>query len=206
MLRRAVDVYHDEGIRGMWFGCLARIGYRRLELVELDLRPPPPLADVPFPLEFGFLEQSEAADYAALGAGVDAEETRRRLERGERCFVARAGGRIVSGRWLASGQVFVSYLDRRLALEPDEVYVYETYTDPAQRGHAVSAAAGTRLAHLLAEEDARRIVAAALPENTPGRRAYEKAGYHPVGTIGYVKLGPWRRDFLRSERRAGAGR
>ena len=33
------------------------------------------------------------------------------------------------------------------------------------------------------------------PENTMGIRANEKAGYRIVGRIGYLKLGPWRRDF-----------
>jgi ribosomal protein S18 acetylase RimI-like enzyme len=206
MLRDVFDVYREQGLRGVWFGLLARTFYRRLDLVELDLADPPPLAGMPFPLEFGFLEKSEAAEYAELGAGVDVDEALRRMGRGERCFVARSDGRIVSGRWLATGRAFVTYLDRVLELADGDVYVYESFTDPARRGKAVSAAAGTRLAELLAEQGRRRMVAATLRENRPGQRIWRKAGYRHIGTIGYVKLGPWRRHFLRAHRRGAVGR
>lgn len=33
------------------------------------------------------------------------------------------------------------------------------------------------------------------PENGPGLRLAEQSGYRVVGTLGYVKLGRWRRDF-----------
>jgi hypothetical protein len=206
MLRRAAEVYRQAGIRGLWFGALARICYRRLDLVELSLTPPPAIAESPFPLDFGFLDESDVAAYAELGAGVTVEEALLRLKRGERCFVVRADGSIVSGRWVAARRAFVSYLDRWLELGPDEVYVYETYTRSAERGHAVSAAGGTRLARVLAGEGVRRVVAAVLPENGPGQRAYRKASYRRVGTIGYVKLGPWRRHFLRRRPAGGDGR
>ena len=66
---------------------------------------------------------------------------------------------------------------------------------PALRGRGVSGAASTRLAHALADEGCRRILAGVLMENRAGKRAYEKAGYRRVGRIGYVGLGPWRRAF-----------
>jgi ATP-dependent Clp protease ATP-binding subunit ClpA len=46
-----------------------------------------------------------------------------------------------------------------------------------------------------AAEGARRIVGVLEPENRAGIGANEMAGYRIVGRIGYVKLGPWRRDF-----------
>jgi len=179
-------VWREAGWRGVWFGALARARlYRRLELVELSLVPPPPLLETPLTLDFGFLAESEDDD------------ARARLERGDRCFVAREAGAIVSSRWIAEQRAYVAYLDAWLDLEPDEVYLSETYTDPARRGHGVSGAAGTRLAAALATEGRRAIVAGVLQENPAGVRAYEKAGYRPIGRIGYVKLGPWRRDFRR---------
>ena len=188
MIRRARTLVRERGVRGLWFGVLAwtRV-YRRLELVELSLRPPPSILHTPLSLDFGFLTATES------------EDARARLEHGERCFVARQAGAVISSRWITERQAYVAYLDARLDLEPDEVYLSETYTRPSQRGRGVSAAAGTRLAHVLAAEGRRRILAAVLPDNRSGRRAYEKAGYRSIGRIGYVKLGPWRRDFLRSE-------
>ena len=173
-----------EWIRRFWFGGLAwaRV-YRRLELVELSLEPPPALRETPIALEYGFLSET------------DDENARARLERGDRCFVARADGAVASSRWIAEGRAFVEYLDTWLDLEPGEVYLSETFTAPALRGRGVSGAAGTRLAHALADEGCRRILAGVLRENHAGKRAYEKAGYEPVGRIGYVGLGRWRRHF-----------
>lgn len=173
-----------EWIRRFWFGGLARARvYRRLELVELSLEPPPALRETPIALEYGFLSET------------DAENARARLERGDRCFVAWADGAVVSSRWISGGRALVEYLDTWLDLRPGEVYLSETFTAPALRGRGVSGAAGTRLAHALADEGCRRILAGVLRENHAGKRAYEKAGYEPVGRIGYVGLGRWRRHF-----------
>jgi GNAT superfamily N-acetyltransferase len=184
LIRRVLSRTRALGARGLWYGALARAKlYRRLELVELALDPPPAIVDTPLDLEYGFIAESEDDDVRA------------RLDRGDRCFVAREGEAIVSSRWIAEGRVFVTYLDRWLELEPGDVFLSETFTDPARRGHGVSGAAGTRLAHALAREGRRRILAGVLRENPAGVRAYEKAGYRPIGRIGYVGLGPWRRRF-----------
>lgn len=202
MSGRLVTVFREQGVRGVWFGALAWAkAYRRLELVELDLTvPPAPVAAAPA-LDFGFLGDDELDRLVALGAGPDAVVLRRRLEQGDRCFVARESGAIVSARWVATRRAHIAYLDRSLELEPGDSYLYETFTHPERRGAGVSAAAGTRLALALAEEGRRRILAAVLRENGSGTRAYEKAGYRRIGRIGYVKLGPWRRDFQRIEGR-----
>ena len=178
--------WRKAGVRGVWFGALAwaRL-YRRLELVELSLDPPPDLRETPLALEYGFL------------AEPDDEDARARLERGDRCFVAREAGTIVSSRWIVGGRASVDYLDMWLDLEPGEVFLSETFTVPALRGRGVSSAAGTRLAHALADEGCRRILAGVLMENHAGKRAYEKAGYRRVGRIGYAGVGRWRKHFRR---------
>jgi RimJ/RimL family protein N-acetyltransferase len=179
-----VRAWREAGLRGVWFGSLAwaRL-YRRLELVTLSLEPPPAVIETPLALEYGFLAETEDQD------------ARERLDRGDRCFVAWEAGTVVSSRWIAEGRAFVEYLATWIDLDPDEVYLSETFTVPALRGRGVSGAAGTRLAHALADEGCRRILAGVLKENHAGRRAYEKAGYRRVGRIGYIGLGPWRRGF-----------
>ena len=181
-----VHAWREGGLRGVWFGALAwaRL-YRRLALVELSLEPPPAILETPVELGYGFV------------AETDDDDARARLERGDRCFVAWDDGTVVSSRWIAAGRAFVEYLDTWLDLQPGEVFLSETFTVPAMRGRGVSGAAGTRLAQALADEGCRRILAGVLMENQAGRRAYEKAGYEPVGRIGYVGLGRWRRHFRR---------
>jgi RimJ/RimL family protein N-acetyltransferase len=195
VLPRAAAIARTEGVRPLAMRVLGDTVYRRLRLVELPLQPPSPAAPAPAELSFGFLAPEELADYEALhGERVTARE---RLAAGERCFVARHEGRLVSTRWLAFGSARIDYLDRRLELGDRDVYLSETYTDPAVRGRGYSSAAGAAYARLLAAEGYARVVAAVLPENHQGRRAYEKAGYRPVGTIGWLGVGPLRRPFGR---------
>ena len=173
-------------MRGVVFGALAwaRL-YRRLELLALSLDPPPALRETSLTLEYDFLVET------------DDEDARARLERGDRCFVAREAGVIVASRWIAEGRAFVEYLGSWLDLEPGDVFVSEGHTVPALRGRGVFGAASARLAHALAEESHLRMLVGVLKENHAGKRACEKAGYRRVGSIGYVGLGPWRRAFKR---------
>jgi GNAT superfamily N-acetyltransferase len=147
-------------------------------------------------LGFRFLEKADADDYARLRPGVAATAVRHRLEH-ERCFGAWHDGRLVSARWVASGSADIEYLGRVLALAECEVWISDTFTDPAYRGHDVSPAAGAALARALAAEGVVRQLGGVLPENPLGVRAYEQAGYRRVGTVGYLRIGPWRRDFVR---------
>jgi GNAT superfamily N-acetyltransferase len=181
----------------LWFKVLGETVYRRLIIVELPLAPPPAVRAASRELTFGFLEPRQVDAYLALRPDQSAAAVAARLRRGDRCFVAREGDRIVSARWTAAGTAWVEYLGRRWLLEPGDVYLYETYTHPDVRGDAVSSAAGTRLARALAAEGWNRIVGGVVPENRPALRTASKTGYQRTGTMGYVRLGPWRRDFVR---------
>jgi RimJ/RimL family protein N-acetyltransferase len=195
VLACALTVLREEGLRALWFRVLGETVYRRLRLVELR---PEEAAQVEseLALDFGFIQPAHAEDYARLQPGATAVSVRERLEH-ERCFGAWHNGRLISTRWIATGTTNVEYLGRMLALAPREAWISETFTHAAYRGHAVSGAAGAALARALAGEGIRVQLAGVFPENQLGLRAFEKAGYRPVGTIGYVRVGPWRRDFLR---------
>lgn len=200
MIRRAVDVYRRQGWAGVWFGALARAqAYRRLELIELDLTGElPAFAPDPLGLRFGFLEPDELHALGRLGGQWTPADAEARIARGERCFAARRASEVVSARWVATSRGWIEYLGTWLPLEPGEAYLYESFTLPELRGRGISPAVGTRFARALADEGARRVLAAVLRESREGTRAYEKVGYRRIGRVGYVKLGPWRKDFLRA--------
>jgi hypothetical protein len=191
---RALAVGRHEGLRQLWFKILGETVYRRLLLVELKPRDAV-AAQSDLALEFRFLAPADAEDYARLRPGVRAETVRSRLER-ERCFGAWHAGTLVSTRWIASGTAEIDYLGRELRLEPGVVWISDTYTDPRVRGHDVSPAAGAALSRALAAEGVERQLGGVHPENALGRRAFEQAGYRRVGTIGYIRLGRRRRDFV----------
>ena len=188
---RGTELLRRGGARQLWFRILGELGYRRQLVTELLL---PTEAVAPTPgLDGRFLDAGDLAEYGALRGS--AEEARSRLAQGHRCFGVWYEGRLVSTRWLAAGTIRLGYLRREVDLPPGQLYIYEIYTEPGHRGRGISGAAGALVPPILTAEGVRRIVGVLEPENRAGIRANEKAGFRIVGRIGYVKLGPWRRDF-----------
>ena len=195
MWSRAGEVLRQDGLRQLWFRALGELGYRRQLVTELLL--PAQVVDAPQPpeAEARFLGDADLDAYATLHR--DSREARERFARGERCFGIWLDRRLVSTRWLATGTARLGYLGREVALAPGDVHIYETYTEPGHRGRGISGIAGAIVPAALAAEGARRLVGVLEPENRTGIRANEKVGYRIVGKIGYLRLGPWRRDFGR---------
>ena len=194
-LTRARQLLRDAGPRNLWFRTLGELGYRRQLVTELRL--PAPAVDAPqlSDAEMRFLGEADLDAYATLrGASGEASE---RFARGERCFGIWLDGKLVSTRWLARGRVWLDYIDRVATLAPSDVYYHDVYTLPDYRGRGLSRWSAVFIPELLAAEGARRIVGLLEPENRAGMGANKMAGYRVVGKIGYVKLGPWRRDFGR---------
>ena len=194
-LRRAVAVARAEGLRGLWPRILGESVYRRLVLLERRLDDEPPVETAAMELTFGFVDDVD--ELASVRAWPGAPEIRRRFGRGERCFGARHEGQLVALRWIATGSVHVPYLGRTLDLDDGDVFVYEAYTAPELRRRGIARATEGRLAALLRDEGYRRILRTVLPENASGVGMHSAVGNRPIGTIGYLKLGPWRHDFLR---------
>ena len=187
-------MFAEAGPQNLWFRVLGELGYRRQLVTELLL--PAAGADVPQPeAEARFLGDPDLDAYATLHGGSG--EASERFARGERCFGIWLDGTLVSTRWLATGTARLGYLGREVPLAPGDVHIYETYTEAGHRGRGISGIAGAIVPAVLAAEGARRIIGVLEPENTMGIRANEKAGYRIVGKIGYVRLGPWQRDFGR---------
>ena len=187
------EILAEEGLRRLVFKILGETVFRRLHLFERPLVPLPSLRGPGIELEYGFLSEADVGKLESLGWDLRPEEAVARLRRGERCFVAFHGERVVSARWLATGTAFIEYLAGEARLGDGEVYLYEAYTAPEYRKLGVYGAASTRLARLLAAEGRVRTVAAVPPDDPAAVRACEAAGYSRAGTVGYVALGPWRR-------------
>jgi GNAT superfamily N-acetyltransferase len=197
--QRAVEIWRHEGLKHLWFKGLGETVYRRAVLVErrLDASLAEITADAATSIEI--LSEDEVDDYVDLRPETSLTEIGSRLERNHVCFVARHEGRIVSAAWLATGRVWIDYLACGMELAPDEAYLYESFTAPAFRGRNIPTVRGAYEARYFRDAGYRRLVAVIMPENKPALRHSEKAGWHVFGMIGYVKLGPWRRDFYRGK-------
>jgi SAM-dependent methyltransferase len=174
---------------------LGRLGYRRAVLREclLDKSFPPIAARIPLVVEL--LDETQVDEYNAFRRGADPAAAPRRLQSGDRCFVARHEGRIAGTCWSATRHAWSHYLSREIGLAADECYVYDAFTAAEQRGQGVLPVLTTEMHHFHRSAGLRREVAVTVPENRSALTA--RIGYRSVGTIGYVRLGPFRYDFCR---------
>lgn len=196
-LRRAAEIVRDEGASSLWFKALARLGYRRAMLFARSVDGPRATVKTGIPVTIRRLGDTDIADYLAFRPEVAESSVHARLEAGHYCFAAHAEGRIVHADWVFTGRVRIDYLDRDLDLASDECYPTDSYTLRSFRGLNVAAARSAHMIEYMRQRGYRRALSVVLPGNRPAYRAIVKAGYHTIATIGYLKLGPWRRDFYR---------
>jgi hypothetical protein len=171
--------------------------YRRVLFVALDLAQPIPDVEVAVPVRIALLEGSDAEAYARFrGRQVEVGSVRRRLEEGGVCVVAWLDDEIVSAAWLAFETAWIEKVDRELRLAPDEVYGYDSYTSESERNLGIAAFRSRWTMRYLRDLGYRRTVAWVTPENRPALGPLRKVGYTALGWAGYVRVGPWRRDFV----------
>lgn len=195
-------------IVSLWFRVLASLAlYRRLVLLERSLENPIPEIPAVEGAQGVALTPEDVDAYLQLRPDQDRALFMRRLAAGHWCFATRQGGRVVSASWLARGVYPIDFLGRSLPLAPDEASVYDLYTAPDQRRRGATDARAVALMRAAHQAGYRRLLAAVLPENEAGLGSPRRFGYHPIGVVGFVGLGRWRRHFCRVhpvERRPGA--
>ncbi len=174
---------------------LGRTVDRRLVWMEMELRRDRPLLEADVPLDVSFLAMDDSAEIAAFRPGLAAAGVRARFARGDRCFCARHDGRIVELSWVATGVAPIEYLQAGRALRQGAVYHYERYTDPAMLGRGIAPATGSRLCRALADEGFDTFTTAVHSENWIAMRHALRFGLRPVGTVGWVGAGRFRRYF-----------
>ena len=201
---RCKQVLREEGVRSLFLRILQEIGaLRRLVLIEVPLEDPPPSSNSSSLLEARSLQETDLDAYVAFRPDVDVSEIRGRLAAGHRCFAAWYAGRLVSAVWVARQRAWIDYLAHEIGLAPDEAYAYDSFTVPDMRGMEIASARSGAMRRGLREAGVRRLLGAILPENQWAKRRARKRGHRRIGVIGYWKVGPWRRDFIRLKARTG---
>ena len=190
------------GPRALAMRILGRSVYRRLEWLEVPLRPPFPEVEPLVPLDTGFLGAADVEELVALRPKLDHAAVRTRFARGDRCFGARHDGQLVANVWVATGTAPIDYLGLAVTLGRGVAYRYDLWVDPRARGLRVAPAIGSRLSRLLANEGITCAATAVLHENRAAMSNAHRIGYRPAGVVGWVGVGPVRRAFRRVPRRA----
>ncbi len=192
-LARAIEVAREDGVRALWFRILGEIVYRRLILLEADLRAP--LPDPTITPERLTLRDLDA--YVAFRPDADREQIRARLERGEICFLARVEGQIAHTIWSGRERTWIEGLGYEILLAADEDFGYEAYTAPRFRRRGLATAVRIGVLHAVRAEGFRRSLRAVEPENASVLRQAARAGFRPIGRLSVVWLGRHRHHTCR---------
>ncbi len=139
------------------------------------------------------LEAAELPAYDAFRPNEDPSLARDRLARGDRCVVVWRGDRIAACCWTARGDVYVPYLDARLALAPGDVYHYDLFTAYESRGRGLLMALIAAAAKVEQADGARRSVGLIAVENVTSWTAFRDLGVASAGEYTMLRAGPWRR-------------
>ena len=200
MIDRILGVLREEGVKSFWFKLLGDVGYRRLLLLERPLQEPIAEVSPRLPVTIDLLKMTEVAEYLKFRVETTSCEVMDQLNAGHWCFVARHEGQIVAVSWAADRCAWIFYLACEIRLLDGEVYVYDSFTRPDFRGQAVSPAIRTEMIRYFRAADYQRMILGTVPENHANLQAVRKVGFRPFGVMGYIKIGPWRRDFYRTNR------
>ena len=200
-LREARTTLRDGGPHALVIKTLQELQlYRRLELVDIPLGPRP-MEIVPRAPGLAARElacaAADLAAYADFRPDVPPGVARDRLQRGERCYVAEQNGEILSAVWTTPGPVRLDYLQCVVQIAAPDCYGYDSFTCASRRGEDLASLRSELMKECMRTAGCRRLIATQLPENTNQRRRAQRFGYRPLGVVGWVGIGPWRRIFVR---------
>lgn len=193
MVRRAIEVWRESGPAVFFGKALGETVYRQMLCLERGLSEPiEPVPAIPG-VTVEELPASRAHELQGLRPGTKPDEIALRFREGQRCFVASMQGRIVHSRWLSTSIAWCEVLATEIPLAPRAVYLYESFTARELRNIGLARAVGIFSLERLREEGFQQAVAVVDPWNRAGRRALENTGWGLRGSVGLLRLGPWRR-------------
>lgn len=150
--------------------------------------------DPPETFRFGFLTEADIDELLRLEPGAEAGQIRQWFREGKLCFGVKDGPALIAKMW-CDLEAF-HYPPNYRALEPDEVYLYAAYADPACRGRNLAPLMRSRGYAALRQSGRRRFYSYTDYFNKPARRFKEKLGARNESLRLYIDLfGLWRRTL-----------
>jgi GNAT superfamily N-acetyltransferase len=195
-LRRVADVRRTLGLR-RFLATLPRWALRpEFHVVVRDLGMPLPAISPLAGVRWAPLSWRDAAAITALNPALSALEQRRRWEEGQICVGGWLDAALVHYWWETTRPAYLPYLGRSCRPARGDVCVVEAFTAPAARGRGISSAAAVLALHRSRDQGLRRSIGFIAWWNTPSLRiGWSTTDRTTVGTVGYIRLGLWRRHF-----------
>ena len=164
-------------------------------LGETDVEMPPHVAT-------DLMKPTEIQEYMFARPG-NVAEILNRLNNGHMCFLVRYSNSIVHTCWVAVGAASMEYLDCKIEMAPNVVYVYGSFTNHSHRNMNLATLRGAFMERHLFKVGFHRALAVVVPENKAALRRVQKGGYRKFGLIGFMAIGSWRRYFCRASGEPG---
>jgi len=114
-----------------------------------------------------------------------------------RCYAGWVDGRIVSYGWVSAVATPIGEIDSTIQPDPGEAYIWDCVTAVAYRGRGLYRRLLIFILRDLTRDQVQRVWIATVEENGPGRQGAQRAGFQPVLRIRYLRLGAWRRRWVR---------
>jgi GNAT superfamily N-acetyltransferase len=187
--RRGCEVWRDGGPTTLALMVLSDLGYGRLLLLERFFDQPIAAVTPRVPVVFSTLDPTQIDEFLRFRGEFSGPDIEARLAAGDHCFLARHDGRIVCASWTSTTQPLFRSLGCRYAPGSSEVYLYDSFTDPAFRGLAIAPALGAHVLELLRAAGLKRATMAVHQHNVANRRARAKTGFRPYERMDYLRLG-----------------
>jgi GNAT superfamily N-acetyltransferase len=161
----------------------------------LGVSPVPPL---PGGARVGPVTEADVPAALAVNPALSAAEVRRRWREGQSWTGWWVTGTLAHWRWETSSAAHLPYIGRTVRPLRGDLWVVEVFTRPDYRNRGLY---NLSTAHAFATARAagyRRVIGLVSPWNRPAMHVMlDKWRRAPVGTVGYVGVGPWRRTFVR---------
>jgi RimJ/RimL family protein N-acetyltransferase len=117
-------------------------------------------------------------------------EARRRMAAGNDLWIVLEGQQLLFSCWIFHDRTpTVAAAGGEFELPADTVCLEDSIAAPAARGRGIAPATWTAIAGVVSQDGRRRIVTKVTIENTPSRRAVEKAGFEEIGMMSFKRLG-----------------
>jgi GNAT superfamily N-acetyltransferase len=183
---------------------LASMGYRRVGWYVHSLHDPINPVEPRTTLEFAELSKEDVGRYLLFRRGAREKDILARLAAGNRCYAALCNGEIASVSWIAEKQGYLELIGYRFPLEPDEIYVFDSFTAKKYRGKRIHSALYSRLLQHYKTTGYRAVISLIVPENRSNITARTRTGFKQTGSVLRLKLGPFCRYHFRGECRPPA--
>jgi L-amino acid N-acyltransferase YncA len=134
------------------------------------------------PIEVRALGVADAALYRDLRPDA-AAGLAQRLHAGHACFGAVSAGRVVAVTWVAVGPVKVPYLEREIVPGTGELYLFDIYVAPDQRGARLAPRIFTAVAEHYRARGYRQALCLIALYNRPSIRSHERIGFRRAGSV-----------------------